>query len=103
MFARLRSSWQGLFRRFTVEHALLAGALLLGVGLVALVTIFASWATGGFGELRHEHQAVLAFALAGLGIQVIFTAFLVAIVGRPVNAPQPPVPSVSADPQTPHS
>ncbi|MFN8224475.1 MAG: glycosyltransferase family 2 protein [Gaiellales bacterium] len=79
-----------LFGRFRLEHALIAGATALAIGLLGLSAVFAIWATEGFGVIRHEHQAVLSFALAGLGVQLIFTGFLVAIVGRPAHGEAAP-------------
>ena len=78
-----------LYHRIRLEHALLGGAVVLAMGLVVLVAVFATWAAGGFGELTHDYPAVIGFALTGLGVQTIFTAFLVSIVGRPPAVSQP--------------
>ena len=73
-----------LYSRFRLEHALVGGTALLGTAIAILVAVFASWASDGYAALRHDHPALVGLALAGLGVQVIFTAFLVSIVGRPV-------------------
>jgi hypothetical protein len=90
-----------LFEKLRLEHALIAGALTLAVGLLGLAAVFTVWAAEGFGVIRHEHQAVLAFALAGLGVQIIFTAFLVAIVGRPAHPQESPYSPAAAEPRAP--
>jgi glycosyltransferase involved in cell wall biosynthesis len=79
-----------LYSRFRLEHALVGGAALLGTAIAILVAVFASWASDGYAALRHDHPALVGLALAGLGVQVIFTAFLVSIVGRPVAGSIPP-------------
>jgi hypothetical protein len=83
-----------LYRRFRLEHGLAGALLILLVGAAFVGWAAVSWVANGFGELEHSYAAVLGFALAGLGVQVIFTAFLVSIVGRPVSprAPEPAAP-----------
>ena len=78
------------YRRFRLEHGLMGGAALLAIGAAVLVWVFATWAADGYGELRHAHPALVGLALAILGVQVVFTAFLVSIVGRPVAGASPP-------------
>ena len=39
-----------LYHRIRLEHALLGGAVVLAMGLVVLVAVFATWAAGGFGN-----------------------------------------------------
>jgi hypothetical protein len=86
-----------LYRRFRLEHALAAGAVLLAAGVTVLVAVFASWIADDFGELAHAHPAVIGFALTAFGVQVIFTGFLVSIVGRPISASPPPVRDPTAE------
>jgi hypothetical protein len=39
------------------------------------------WVLHGFGNLHEEHLSVLALTLIGLGTQVVFTSFLLSIIG----------------------
>jgi glycosyltransferase involved in cell wall biosynthesis len=69
-----------LGRRLRLEHGLLAGGLLVLGALAILGTIFLAWATEGFGTLRHEYATALGFTLLGLGLQVVFGSFFLALL-----------------------
>jgi hypothetical protein len=68
-----------------LEHGLLVGGLLVLGALVILGTIFGSWAADGFGTLRHEYATALGFTLLGLGLQVVFSAFFLALLVMPLQ------------------
>jgi glycosyltransferase involved in cell wall biosynthesis len=67
--------------RVRLEHGLLAGAIVMLVGLVFSVVILARWGEGGFGELSEARLAILAATLVIVGIQIFFTSFLLSILG----------------------
>jgi glycosyltransferase involved in cell wall biosynthesis len=67
--------------RLKLEHGLLAGALVMLVGLVVVGVIVVQWGQQGFGELSEERLAVLAATLVIVGIQVFFGSFLLSIIG----------------------
>jgi glycosyltransferase involved in cell wall biosynthesis len=67
--------------RLKLEHGLLAGALVMLVGLVVVGVIVVQWGQQGFGELSEERLAVLAATLMIVGIQVFFGSFLLSIIG----------------------
>jgi glycosyltransferase involved in cell wall biosynthesis len=73
-FARMRN-------RFRLEHGLLAGGAVLFVGLAIAVAITIVWIDRGFGRLGEERLAVLAASLVIIGIQVVFSSFLLSILG----------------------
>jgi glycosyltransferase involved in cell wall biosynthesis len=73
-FDRMRS-------RLRLEHGLLLGAAVLGVGLILGVYVVASWVERGFGSLSEERLAIFAATLAIVGIQIIFSSFLLSILG----------------------
>ena len=77
-----------LYRRFRLEHGLAGGLALVLVGGALVAWAGFSWARSGFGTLPHAYAGVVGFGLACLGVQTIFTAFLVSIVGRPVSHPR---------------
>jgi hypothetical protein len=66
--------------RFTLERGILAGGALILVGLVIGAVIVAQWINRGFGALGEEHLAVFSLTLVVVGIQTIFTSFLLSIV-----------------------
>jgi glycosyltransferase involved in cell wall biosynthesis len=74
-----------LGRRLKLEHGLLAGGLLILAALAILGTIFVAWALDGFATLRHEYATALGFTLFGLGLQVVFSAFFLALLVMPVQ------------------
>jgi glycosyltransferase involved in cell wall biosynthesis len=67
--------------RLKLEHGLLAGAVVMTVGLVIIGAIFVQWGQQGFGELGGERLAVLAATLVIVGIQIFFASFLLSILG----------------------
>jgi Glycosyl transferase family 2 len=67
--------------RLKLEHGLLAGALVMLVGLVMVGVIVVQWGQQGFGELSEERLAVLAATLVIVGIQIFFGSFLISIIG----------------------
>jgi glycosyltransferase involved in cell wall biosynthesis len=88
LFDRLRA-------RLRLEHGLIAGTLIALVGLVMAVVVLIIWIHRGFGELREEKLAVAGLALLVIGIQTVFGAFFLSILGlrrrsRSLEDPQPP-------------
>jgi glycosyltransferase involved in cell wall biosynthesis len=82
LFQRLRS-------RLRLEHGLALALLVLIVGLALIGVVIGKWAASGFGTLREERLAILAFTVIAVGAQVFFTSFLVSIIGlrRPREDP----------------
>jgi glycosyltransferase involved in cell wall biosynthesis len=71
-------------RRLHLEHGLLAGGLLILAALAILGTIFATWAAGGFGALEHAYPTALGLTLLGLGLQIVFGSFFLALLTMPL-------------------
>jgi hypothetical protein len=67
--------------RLKLEHGLLAGAVVMTVGLVIVSVILVQWGQQGFGQLAEERLAVLAATLVIVGIQIFFASFLLSILG----------------------
>ncbi len=67
-------------RRLSVEHGLVAGALLLLAGFVIVTVIFVAWALGGFGALGHEYTTAIGFTLVAVGTQVILGSFFLGLL-----------------------
>ena len=74
LFDRLRA-------RLRLEHGLAAGGLLLLAGLVMCAAIVVTWIDRGFGELREEKLATVGLTLVVLGIQTVFGAFFLSVLG----------------------
>jgi hypothetical protein len=64
-----------------LEHGLLAGAGILLAGFAIGLAVLISWVNRGFGALGEEQLAVLSLTLIVVGMQIVFTSFLLSIVG----------------------
>jgi glycosyltransferase involved in cell wall biosynthesis len=68
-------------RRFRLEHGLAAGTALLLIGLVIAGIVVALWLGRGLGALREERLALVGLMLVVLGLQTIFGAFFISVLG----------------------
>ena len=73
-----------LGRRLRLEHGLLFGGGLALLAVAGLVAIGAEWAAEGFGTLGRAYETALLATLLGLGIQVVFSAFFLALLTMPL-------------------
>jgi glycosyltransferase involved in cell wall biosynthesis len=82
LFQRLRG-------KIRLEHGLALAFLVLSGGLALIGVVIGKWAAHGFGTLREERLAILAFTVVAVGAQIFFTSFLVSIIGlrRPRGEP----------------
>lgn len=64
---------------FTLERSLALGGVLLLSGALIGVHIVWVWASGGFGELHQVKEGLVALTLVAMGLQMVFTAFLVSM------------------------
>ncbi len=77
-----RDQWFDRAReRLRLEHGLTLGSAVATAGLAMLVSIAANWIARGLGSLSQEREAIFAATLTVLGIQVVFTSFLLSILG----------------------
>ena len=77
-----RDAWFDRAReRLRLEHGLMVGSAIALVGLVMVAVIVIDWVTHGFGSLAQERAAIFAATLLVLGIQIVFTSFLLSILG----------------------
>jgi glycosyltransferase involved in cell wall biosynthesis len=67
--------------RYRLEHGLLLGGAVLGVGLAIAAWIVITWIDRGFGQLSEERLAIAAAGLVVVGTQIFFTSFLLSILG----------------------
>jgi glycosyltransferase involved in cell wall biosynthesis len=73
--------FQKLRGRLRLEHGLALALLVLAGGLALFGIVVGKWAANGFGTLREERLAILAFTVIAVGAQVFFTSFLLSIIG----------------------
>jgi len=77
-----RDAWFDRAReRLRLEHGLLLGTAVALVGLAVMAVIVVDWIGRGLGSLSQERAAIFAATLLVLGIQIVFTSFLLSILG----------------------
>jgi glycosyltransferase involved in cell wall biosynthesis len=73
--------FQKLRGKLRLEHGLALALVVLVVGLTLAGVVVGKWAARGFGTLREERLAILAFTVIAVGTQIFFTSFLLSIIG----------------------
>ncbi len=68
-------------KRYRLEHGLALGGAVAIVGLGMIVAVVVDWIERGLGSLADERLALVAATLLVLGIQIIFSSFLLSILG----------------------
>jgi glycosyltransferase involved in cell wall biosynthesis len=77
-----REAWFDRMRaRYRLEHGLALGGAIALTGLVMAAIIVATWIDHGLGALSEERLAVAAATLITVGLQVVFSSFLLSILG----------------------
>jgi glycosyltransferase involved in cell wall biosynthesis len=77
-----RDAWFDRAReRLRLEHGLMLGGAIALVGVGLLAALVLDWISSGFGSLAQERGAIVAATLLVIGIQVVFTSFLLSIIG----------------------
>jgi hypothetical protein len=68
-------------RHLRLEHGIVAGAVLLAIGFVIAAIVFVTWIDRGLGALSEERLALVGLTLMVLGLQAIFGAFFLSVLG----------------------
>jgi hypothetical protein len=77
-----RDAWFDRAReRLRLEHGLMLGSAIALVGVAMIGVIVLEWIGRGFGSLSQESVAIFAATLLVIGIQIVFTSFLLSILG----------------------
>jgi glycosyltransferase involved in cell wall biosynthesis len=77
-----RDAWFDRAREhLRLEHGLMLGGAIALLGLAMVATIVLDWIGHGFGSLAQERVAIFAATLLVLGIQIVFSSFLLSILG----------------------
>ncbi len=67
--------------RLRLEHGLMLGSAVALGGVVIIAVIVVDWVGHGLGGLAQERVAIVAATLLVIGIQIVFTSFLLSILG----------------------
>ncbi|MHB8241038.1 MAG: glycosyltransferase family 2 protein [Solirubrobacteraceae bacterium] len=68
-------------RRLRLEHGLLLGCITVLAAVAMIAAILVDWVERGLGSLSQERLAIAAATLLVLGIQIVFSSFLLSILG----------------------
>ncbi len=74
-------SFERLYKYITIERASILGILIILIGLLIYTTIFTKWMNSNFGELNEIKNSIIALTIITLGIQTIFSSFMLSILG----------------------
>ena len=69
----------------SLEHGLIIGSALALGSVVGLVAVGVEWASKGFGALGRAYETALLVTGLGLGIQIVFGAFFLALLTMPLR------------------
>lgn len=70
-----------LFAYLNIERGVICGLLLFVAGAFIFGSIIYSWVRSGMGELNEIKNSIVALTLLVVGIQTIFSSFMLSIVG----------------------
>lgn len=73
--------FDGLYKYVTIETASMAGIFMGLLGMIIYIAIFLKWLSSGLGELQEIRNSILALTLIVIGIQTIFSSFMLSILG----------------------
>ncbi len=77
-----RDAWfDRAHERLSLEHGLTLGTAVALAGVALIAAIVLEWIGTGFGSLSQERVAIFAASLLVIGIQIVFTSFLLSILG----------------------
>jgi glycosyltransferase involved in cell wall biosynthesis len=68
-------------RRLRLEHGLMLGTVVALAGLATTAVVVVDWIARGLGNLAQQRLAIFAATLLVLGTQIVFTSFLLSILG----------------------
>ena len=80
-------SWlmEKIYRYVTIEKAIVVGGAALLAGLGIFVYMLVRWINSDFNSLNELKNALVALTLIVLGIQTIFSSFMLSIIGININ------------------
>lgn len=70
-----------LNKYLTIERASSIGIIIILFGIIIFAIVFLKWIKTGFGELQEVKNSIIALTLISIGIQTIFSSFMLSILG----------------------
>lgn len=78
-FEKRNSFFTKFYKTFNLENGILAGLILVAVSLAIVYTILREWFF--LGNLSQERRELFALTTMMIGIQIIFSSFLISLMG----------------------
>ncbi len=70
-----------LHKLVSIEKASIFGSIVIVVGAIIYLNIFLGWMKSGFGSLNEVKNSIVALTFVVLGVQTIFSSFMLSILG----------------------
>tara|TARA_Y100000310_G_C20619502_1_gene782491 strand:- start:369 stop:1502 length:1134 start_codon:yes stop_codon:yes gene_type:complete len=70
-----------LYKHITIEKAGTLGLLITLIGAIIYLSIFVSWINSDFSSLNQVKNSIIALTLLVIGVQTIFSSFMLSILG----------------------
>ena len=78
-----------LGRHLRLEHGLVVGSALILLSVAGLIAVAVEWVSQGYGALGRAYETALLVTAFGLGFQVVFGAFFLALLVMPLRRDAP--------------
>lgn len=82
-FIKKDSFIRGIYQLFTLERGIVIGAIFFLCGILLDIRVAWIWIQSGFGALDEVRSALFALVCMVLGIQTVFSAFLLSLFSVP--------------------
>jgi hypothetical protein len=79
-----------LGRSVKLEHGLLFGGAVVVLAIAGLIAVGIEWALAGFSTLGRAYETALLATGLGLGIQIVFASFFLALLSMPLRGDTAP-------------
>ena len=70
-----------LYKYITIERASIIGIIIILIGFFIYYSLLLNWISGNFEGLIETRKSIIALTLITLGIQTIFSSFMLSILG----------------------
>ena len=75
------SSFNNIYKYLTIEKAGVLGIIIILLGIIIFGVILLNWIKANFGALQEIKNSIIALTLIIIGIQTIFSSFMLSILG----------------------